>query len=95
MSDSLSRGGKKIAILSKLARRSKIGMNYILVEKSISKIPTHARGNIRSIIDEMHRDGLLEYHKNRNCISLRPESISRVVDMIEDEVPDYIIEKLK
>lgn len=95
MSDSLSKQEKKIAILSKLARRNKIGMNYIPVEKTVSRIPTHARGNIENIIDEMYKDGLLEYHKNKKCISLRPKSIPKVVDLIKEEVPDYIIEKLK
>lgn len=70
-------------------------MNYIPIEKAISKIPSHARGNIENIIDEMHKEGLLEYHKNKKCISLRPKSVSQITDMIKDEVPDYIIKKLK
>ncbi len=65
-------------------------MNYIPIEKTLSKIPSHARGNIGDILDEMQKEGLLEYHKNRNCISLRPEAVSKVVDMIKDEVPDYM-----
>ena len=80
MSDSLSRKGKKIAILSKLARRNKIGMNYIPIEKTVSKIPVHARGDIGDIIDEMYKSGLLEYHENKNCISLNPKSVNRVID---------------
>lgn len=95
MKDSIAREEKKIAILSKLARRNKIGMNYVPIEKTVSKIPSHARGNIGDIIDEMYKDGLLEYHKNKNCISLRPKAVPKVIKMIRDEVPDYIIEKLK
>ncbi|KXB06186.1 hypothetical protein AKJ51_04095 [candidate division MSBL1 archaeon SCGC-AAA382A20] len=78
--------------ISKLARRNKIGMDYIPIEKTVSKIPVHARGDI---IDEMYKSGLLEYHKNKDCISLNPKSVNRVIGIIEGEVPDYIIEKLK
>lgn len=94
MSDSLDREGKKIAVLSKLARRNKIGMNYIPKEKAFSKIPQHARGNLKDILDELHGNGLIEYHKGKNCISLNPKSIDNVTEKIQDEVPDYILERL-
>lgn len=95
MADSLDREGKKIAILAKLARKTKIGMDYIPKEKAYSKIPSHARGNLDNVLDEMHRDGLIEYHKRKNCISISPGSISEVTDLIEDEVPAYIIDMLE
>ena len=94
MDDSLDRGGKKIAILSKLGRKRKIGMNYIPKEKAFSKIPGHVRGNLDDILDEMYRNGLIEYHKQKNCISINSTSISEVVDLIEDEVPKYILDML-
>lgn len=95
MDDSLDREGKKIAILSKLGRKRKIGMDYIPKENAFSKIPGHARGNLDDILDEMHRDGLIEYHKGKNCISINRNAVSEVVDLIEDEVPDYILDKLE
>ena len=95
MSDSLDREGKKIAILAKLSRKTKIGMDYIPKQKAYSKIPRHARGDLDDILDEMHREGLIEYHKGKNCISINPSSISEVSDLIKDEVPDYIIDMLE
>lgn len=94
MTDSLDREGKKIAILSKLARKRKIGMDYVPKKKAFSKIPGHARGDLDDILDEMHREGLIEYHKGKNCISINTKSVSKVVDLIEDEVPNYILDKL-
>ncbi|PSG98538.1 MAG: hypothetical protein BRC29_00235 [Nanohaloarchaea archaeon SW_7_43_1] len=94
MNDSLDREGKKIAILAKLGRKTKIGMDYIPKEKAYSRIPGHARGELEGILDEMHKDGLIEYHKGKNCISINPNSISEVVDLIEDEVPSYVINML-
>jgi hypothetical protein len=95
MNDSPDREGKKISVLSKLARKRKIGMNYIPKEKAFSKIPSHARGSLDDILDEMHKDGLIEYHKGKNCISLNPKSVSDVIEIIEEEVPNYIIERLR
>jgi hypothetical protein len=95
MDDSLDREGKKIAILSKLARKTKIGMDYIPKEKAFSKIPGHARGDLDDILNEMHREGLIEYHKGKNCISINPNSVSEVVELIEDEVPQYILDMLE
>ncbi|MFB6099957.1 MAG: hypothetical protein ABEK16_01670 [Candidatus Nanohalobium sp.] len=95
MSDSLDREGKKIAILAKLARRNKIGMNYIPKEKAFSNIPSHARGDLDDILDELHGNGLIEYHKGKNCISLNPKSIDEVVERIEEEIPNYILDRLE
>lgn len=95
MSDSLDKEGKKIAILSKLARKTKIGMDYIPKEKAFSKIPSHARGNLDTVLEELHRNGLIEYHKGKNCISLNPKAIPQSVEKIQDEVPSYITDRLK
>lgn len=95
MDDSLDREGKKIAILSKLARKTKISKDYIPKEKAFSKIPGHARGDLDDILNEMHRDGLIEYHKGKNCISINRNSVPEVAEIIEDEVPDYILDMLK
>jgi hypothetical protein len=94
MKDSLDREDKKIAILVKLVRRNKIGMNYIPKEKAFSKIPKHARGNLNDILDNLHRNGLTEYHKDKNCISLNPKSIEETAEKIEEEVPNYILNRL-
>ncbi|MFB6295085.1 MAG: hypothetical protein ABEI97_04960 [Candidatus Nanohaloarchaea archaeon] len=90
----LSRDEQKIAVLAKLARGRNIGMDYIPVEKVLGRIPSHARGDIQSVLDEMYRERLIEYHKGKDCISLNGEQLGRVVDMIGDEVPDYIIDRL-
>ncbi|MFB6245867.1 MAG: hypothetical protein ABEJ03_05990 [Candidatus Nanohaloarchaea archaeon] len=93
--NSISREEKKIALLAKLARKQKIGMNYIPKQKSYSKIPSHARGGLDGILDEMWRDALIEFHKGRKCISINPGSLDEVTSMIEGEVPDYILKKLR
>lgn len=95
MSDSLDKNGKKVAILSKLARKTKIGMDYMPKEKAYSKIPSHARGNLDEVLEEMHREGLIEYHKGKNCISLNPKTISKTVEKIKEEVPSYITDRLE
>lgn len=92
---SLSRREKKVAVLSKLARRTKIGMSYIPREKAYSKIPQHARGGMEDVLDELRQEGLLEFHKNGRCISLNPRSLDRVSEILEGEVPGYILENLK
>jgi len=95
MDDSLDREGKKVAILSKLGRKRKIGMDYIPKEKAFSLIPGHARGDLDDILDEMYKDGLIEYHKGKNCISINRNFIPEVTELIEDEVPDYILDLLE
>ena len=94
MSDSLGKQGKKIAILAKLARRTKIGMDYLPKEKVLGRIPKHARGDISTVLDEMYREGLIEYHKGKKCISINPNSVEKVTRMLEGEIPDYILDKL-
>jgi hypothetical protein len=70
---SLDKQGKKIAILAKLARKTKIGMDYIPKQKTYSKIPSHARGNLDTITEELHKEGLIEYHKGKKMHITKPK----------------------
>lgn len=95
MIGSLSRQEQKVAILAKLARRRNIGMDYLPVQKALGRIPAHARGDVRDVLDELYKAEIIEYHKDRDCISIAPGAVGQVADMIADEVPGYILERLK
>ncbi len=95
MIGSLSRAEQRIAVLAKLARRRHIGMDYTPVQKALGRIPAHARDDIPAVLDELYREGLIRYHKNKDCISIAPGAVGQVVEMIADEVPDYVLERLQ
>jgi len=79
----------KVAILVKLWRRKCIRKVYLPVEVSLSKIPTHERGQGKKCIEEMVRANLVELHKRGNCISIRqPESVK---EFLKGKVPDYYL----
>jgi hypothetical protein len=86
---------KKIAILAKLARHRRIGMNYTPIENTLSKLPAHARGDIQAIIEEMHKDGIIEFHKGKECISLNPAALEEITAILDGEIPPYYLEKLR
>ena len=61
---------KKKNMLAKLVMRGNVGGNYTPREKVSSGIPKHERGNLESLLDELHKDGFIEYHKGKKCVSI-------------------------
>lgn len=81
---------KKKNILAKLVRRRNIGEKYTLKEKTYSGIRKDQRGNLAQLLDELHKEGFIEYHKGKNCISINRHNKEKVKQFLEDEVPEYL-----
>lgn len=81
---------KKKNILAKLVRRRNIGEKYTPKEKTYSGIRKDERGNLSEILDELHKEGYIEYHKGKNCISINRHNKEKVKQYLEDEVPEYL-----
>ncbi len=82
----------KVAIASKLWRNKFFGDSYTTVENALSKIPQHDRGRGRDAIEEMTKFGLLEYHKNRKCVSISMQGINRVRKILRGVLPDFLLD---
>lgn len=80
---------KKKNILAKLVRRKRVGEKYIYKSKTFSGIPDHERGNLDALLDEMHQEGLIKYHKGKKGISIHRRHKDKVKELLEDRVPDY------
>ncbi len=83
----------KKAILSKLWRRGVFGGRYIPIEKALSKIPRHDWDKAKDVIEEMHREGLVQLHKNKDCISINPPNKDEVKKLLEGHLPDFVLER--
>lgn len=60
----------KALILHKLRRGRCWGGKYRPIQKVIRYIPPHLRGKAKDLIDEMIKEGFLESHKRKKCVSL-------------------------
>ena len=80
------------AILAKLWRRGVFGGRYIPVEKALSKIPRHEWDRARENIDQMHKNGLIEFHKGKDCISINPSNKDEVKKVLKGYFPDYVLD---
>lgn len=80
---------KKKNMLAKLVRRGNVGGKYTPKEKIYSGIPKDSRGNLESLLDELHRKGLIEFHKGKKCVSINRRNKKKVKKYLEGEVPDF------
>ncbi len=79
----------KKAILGSMMRRHIIGMKYKPKKFIISKLAPNARGEINNLLNELFRDGFIEYHKNKNCISLNPKNKKEICNYTKNHVSEY------
>lgn len=80
----------KGVILDKLLRKLCIGDSYIAkesFERWISKKVKKNGKRVKRIIDEMKKEGLLEFHKSGKTISLNRHRV-REVDRLRREILD-------
>ncbi|MDY6788780.1 MAG: hypothetical protein SVV03_02345 [Candidatus Nanohaloarchaea archaeon] len=92
---SQSRYEMKVSIAAKLWRNKFFGKSYTTIENALSKIPKHDRGKGKKAIDEMYKEGFLEYHKNREmpeCVSTNLNSIERVKKLLKGSLPDFLLD---
>ena len=52
-------------------------------------IPKHERGNLDNLLDELHKDGFIEYHKGKDCVSINRYHKDKVRRYLDDEVPEF------
>jgi len=81
----------RISILSKLYRRSLWGKSYTTLENSLSKIPNHNKGKAKEVLEELRKEGLVQFHKRGSCVSLNPNAKEKIEDILQDHLPDYLL----
>ena len=80
---------KKKNMLAKMVMRRNVGEKYTPKEKVYSGIPKHKRGNLGNLLDELHKDGFIEYHKGKDCVSINRYHKDKVRRYLDDEVPEF------
>ncbi len=80
---------KRKNMLSKMVMRGNVGGKYTPKEKVYSGIPKHERGDLESLLDELYKDGFVEYHKGKSCVSINRHRKDRVKEYLEGEVPEF------
>ena len=80
---------KKKNMLAKMVMRRNVGEKYTPKEKVYSGIPTHERGNLDDLLDDLHKDGFIEYHKGKDCVSINRYHKDKVRRYLDDEVPEF------
>ncbi|KXB06611.1 hypothetical protein AKJ51_03355 [candidate division MSBL1 archaeon SCGC-AAA382A20] len=80
---------KKKNVLAKLVMRGNVGGKYTPRKKVYSGIPKHERGNLESLLDELHKDGFIEYHKGKKCVSINRYKKDMVKEYLQEEVPEF------
>lgn len=84
-------GEYHIDILTKLWRRGLFGGKYQPIEQILSHTPREHHADARNALDDLHQDGLIQYHKNRKCASINPRHKDDVRELLKGKVPDYIL----
>lgn len=80
---------KKKNMLAKLVMRGNVGGKYTPKEEVYSGIPKHARGNLENLLDELFKEGFIEYHKGKSCVSINRRQKDMVREYLEGEVPEF------
>lgn len=85
-------GDYHVSILTKLWMRGLFGGKYQPVEQILSDIPREHHDEAREVLEELHQDGLIIFHKDRKCASINThykEKVRRILEQ-SDDVPGYI-----
>lgn len=80
---------KKKAMLAKMVIRRQVGEKYKDKRKVYSPIPAHERGNLESLLDDLYKEGYIEYHKGKKCVSINRNKKDKVKEYLKDEVPEF------
>lgn len=79
----------RIPILTKLFRNDFWGASYTTVKNCLSKIPKHDHGKAKKEMDDMNKDGLIQFHKRKKCVSLNPSAKDEIEEKLRDHLPDF------
>lgn len=85
-------GRYQVSMLAKMWRRDLFGGKYEPVEKLMSDIPTERRGGAKEGLEELHKDGLVRFHKGGDCASINTSYKKKIRRVLRGEVPDYILD---
>lgn len=94
--DEVSRGKKKAALIEGMVRRKQWSMKYKNVEDTVSKLPNREKKEAMKILEKLVQDGWAEYHKNKECISLRSNKRKEIRNFLEEhsEMEDWMLDSL-
>lgn len=81
-----------IDILTKLWRRGLFGGKYQPIEQILSNTPRQHHDEARQALDDLYKDGLIQYHKNRMCASINPSHKEEVKTVLRGKIPNYILD---
>ncbi len=71
-----------------------MGGKYTPKQKTYGQIPKNERGNLDQLLDEMYKNGLINYKKNKKVISINSRAKGKIEKMLKDDLPDYYLKKL-
>ena len=94
--DELPREKKKAALIEGMVRRKQWQMKYKNVEDTVSKLPNREKKEALEILDELVQEGWAEYHKNKECISLRSNKREEIRKFLEEhsDMDDWMLDSL-
>lgn len=82
----------QVDALAKLWRRGLFGGKYQPIEQVLSATPREHHDKAKEALDELHKDGMIVYHKNRKCVSINTRYKEKVREILRGEIPGYILD---
>lgn len=81
----------EISILAKLWHNNAIGKSYVSNKRVMSVFPSEERIKVKKRIGKLSDEGILSV-RNSNLVSINPQEIDRIRDILRGEVPDYVLD---
>jgi hypothetical protein len=71
-------------ILNKLYRQQNVGNDYIPFHDILQGLKPHERSMKDAVkaANNLYKNGLIEFHKNRNCIALNRKNVDKVEEIL-------------
>lgn len=94
--EGLSRDKKKAALIEGMVRRKQWQMKYKNIEDTVSKLPNREKKDAINILDELVQEGWAEYHKNKECVSLRTNKRAEIREFLEEhsDMQEWMLDSL-
>jgi len=83
-----------LQILESLYRNGCLGERYKPVEKIWSGVAIEDRGDAKQVMDDLHNDDILIYHKAGDCVSINPKKQGYVEEQLTQVMEQWIIDSL-
>ena len=86
----------KASLLEGMVKRRQWSMNYKSIEDTVSKLPNRKKKKALDLVDQLVKQGWAEYHKNKECVSLRSGRREEIREYLEEhsEMQDWMLESL-